>query len=456
MNEIQIENNVLIGTPDNFGDIVTENEYVLIYFYAPWSGHCQTLDPEYAKAATTLMEEASGIKLVKIDAIVETKLTDKYQVKGFPTLMLFRNGDPIDSIEHPSGLTAAGILDWVKKKSGLSTIRLDTPEAARAFIEGSDVVVVGFFADQESGDAQVFIDLANSMNGVAFGICANAEAAEACGVAPGSLTVFNKARTTPCTAESGLDQEALRSFVEIKATPLVTEYSEETAAMIFGQTLKNFLILCLSKQAEDAEVLIAALRDAAETLEGRVRALVLNTDIDDTARMIEFFRISNEDLPAVRLIRIEGDIKKYIMDAPYTAENYRAFVTAWEAGAVALDLMSEDIPEVQDGPIYRVVGKSFDDAVRHSGKNVFVHFFASWSGHCKQLAPVWAKLAETYADNDSIRIATMDSTANEAPGIKIVSFPTIIYFSAEGEVIDYTGSRTFEDFVQFLHSVGAV
>lgn len=77
-------------------------------------GHCKTLEPEYAKAAKILNENSPVIPLGKVDATKQEKLAARYDVQGFPTLFVFRNGQ---KFEYDGPRTALGIVEFMKQQA---------------------------------------------------------------------------------------------------------------------------------------------------------------------------------------------------------------------------------------------------------------------------------------------------------------------------------------------------
>jgi len=55
-------------------------------------GHCKKLTPQLEKAAKILQKREKPIIIAKVDATVETDLSSKYEVSGYPTMYIFRNG----------------------------------------------------------------------------------------------------------------------------------------------------------------------------------------------------------------------------------------------------------------------------------------------------------------------------------------------------------------------------
>jgi len=109
---------------------------------APWCTHCKSLAPEYVKAAKALKKESSPIRLAKVDATEETSLGEKFEVRGFPTLKFFRNGNPSD---YKGGRTSEEIVNWLKKRTGPAALIVDDVETVKMLTEREEVFVVGFF-----------------------------------------------------------------------------------------------------------------------------------------------------------------------------------------------------------------------------------------------------------------------------------------------------------------------
>ena len=88
--------NVEIVTKDNFKASVLESPNpVLLDFFANWCGHCQKLLPLLDEVAVEL-DGKVGIMKVNVDE--NRDLAQKFDIKGLPTMILFKGGSEVDRL----------------------------------------------------------------------------------------------------------------------------------------------------------------------------------------------------------------------------------------------------------------------------------------------------------------------------------------------------------------------
>ena len=101
----------------NFSEIINSNTPVLVDFFADWCGPCKMLAPILKQVKDEMGET---VKIVKIDVDKNQPLAAQFQVRGVPTMILFKNGK---QLWRQSGvLQKNDLVSIIKQHSNLKNI----------------------------------------------------------------------------------------------------------------------------------------------------------------------------------------------------------------------------------------------------------------------------------------------------------------------------------------------
>ncbi|KAH6637780.1 protein disulfide-isomerase [Boeremia exigua] len=437
---------------DTFKEFVQENDLVLAEFFAPWCGHCKALAPEYETAATTLKEK--DIKLVKIDCTEEADLCQEYGVEGYPTLKVFRG---LDNISSYGGQRKADSLISYMTKQALPSVSEVTKDTLEEFKTADKVVLVAYFAADDKASNETFSAVADGLrDNYLFGATNDAALAKAEGVKQPGLVLYKSFDDGKDVFTEKFEAEAIKSFATVAATPLIGEVGPETYAGYMAAGIP--LAYIFAETPEEREELAKELKPLAIKHKGAISFAT----IDATAfgQHAGNLNLKADSWPAFAIQRTDKNEKfPYDQDLKINEKDIGTFVEDFLAGKVEPSIKSEPIPEKNDGPVTVIVAKNYKDIVIDNDKDVLVEFYAPWCGHCKALAPKYEELGQAFSSSELsklVTIAKVDATLNDVPD-EIQGFPTIKLFAAgkKDAPIDYSGSRTVEDLLQFIKENGS-
>uniref|UniRef100_A0A8C3XUE0 Protein disulfide isomerase like, testis expressed n=1 Tax=Chelydra serpentina TaxID=8475 RepID=A0A8C3XUE0_CHESE len=161
----------------------------------------------------------------------------------------------------------------------------------------------------------------------------------------------------------------------------------------------------------------------------QIMFILVDTNETRNGRVFEYFRITEVDVPAVRILNLTSDAKYKMPADEVTVENLRRFCHSYLGGKAKPHVSSEEIPEDWDkNPVKVLVGKNFNKVTFNKTKNVFVMFYAPWSHDCRKLLPIWDELGKKYENHENIVIAKIDFTANDIQLVMLDRYPFFRFF----------------------------
>jgi protein disulfide-isomerase A6 len=100
-------------TDSNFNSQVLNSKFVwMVEFYAPWCGHCKSLQPHWDASA----KKVNNVKWGKVDCTQNQSVCGQYGVQGYPTIKAFTPGarSSSDALPYEGGRTEGDLSSFAE------------------------------------------------------------------------------------------------------------------------------------------------------------------------------------------------------------------------------------------------------------------------------------------------------------------------------------------------------
>ncbi len=100
-------------TDESFEDTVSNNDFVVVDYWAPWCGPCRSFAPTYEKVS----EDHEDIVFAKVNTEDEQGIASHFQIRSIPTLMIFR--EKVIIFSQAGALPESGLRELIERASEL-------------------------------------------------------------------------------------------------------------------------------------------------------------------------------------------------------------------------------------------------------------------------------------------------------------------------------------------------
>uniref|UniRef100_A0A8C3BS59 protein disulfide-isomerase n=1 Tax=Cairina moschata TaxID=8855 RepID=A0A8C3BS59_CAIMO len=388
----------------------------------------KNLSEEFAEAARQLKKEAPRIQFGKIDVTDQHDLRKEFNIREFPTVKFFVDGSREDPIDCKGVRQASAFITWVKRRTGPSTVLINSTDQAEAMINADNLAVIGFFKELRNNSMEVFCETAKDVPEMPFGMTSREDVCANYGIQKNTLVVFKKVGVQLLKV---IKHQTSDSLFCLKRMEQMLILVSQTSVKIFDVPVENHILLFIPTNSKTFNVTYENYKSAAMEFRGEITFVLVNTNETRNGRVFEYFRIRDIDVPAVRILNLTSNAKYKMPADDVTLENLRHFCQSYLDGKAKIHLSSEEITEDWDKmPVKVLVGKNFNRIVFNKTMTVFVMFYAPWSHDCRKLLPIWDELGEKYKNHKDIIIAKIDVTANDILSVVLDRYPFFRLFPA--------------------------
>ncbi|XP_077996871.1 protein disulfide-isomerase A5-like [Glandiceps talaboti] len=479
------ETDVMFLSDDTFDDYIQTHSSVLVMFYAPWCGHCKKMKPEFDAAAAQMLDEEIQGSLAALDATKEREIGKRFDVKGYPTVKYFKDGefawdfngrlqdnivehmkDPQEPPPPPPPEPA-----WSEQDTEIHHL---TDDNYKTFLKKKKHALLMFYAPwcghckkakpEFTAAAEQFKD----DNKVAFAAIDCTAQTEVCSTYDvtgyPTMKYFNYGKN-PQAYMGGRTESDFVSFMTDPSNPNPTPPTKtptedffenlDGGENVYQLTDANFqefmqqhwsvLVMfyapwCGHCKKAKPDYAAAATQLADEGIDAVLAA------VDATAQRGLQSQFDITGFPKFKYF------KNGQFDFDYMSKRDKeSFVDFMKDPKPAPTPPPEPKWSEVPSAVNHLSSENFNSFLE-SKEHVLVMFYAPWCGHCKAAKPGYQAAADKLKDDAAREFAAIDCTASTdiCDAQEVRGYPTLKLFTNGKYNKDYDGSRSEKDFIDFM------
>jgi protein disulfide-isomerase A1 len=392
--------------------------------------------PAYESAARALVKYS--IPLVKVDAIQNKELADRFGAAGWPTVKIFNRGTVS---EYAGGRDKPSIVASLKLQAKPASTEMRDDFALKMGVERIVAVsVVGYFAEKSNLYVQYMkaanelresgINLMHTRNASSTSSSSEEYETDTVIVHSAKYLLTRHDQPSRVLRDAAATSDDIVKFIRESSVPLVDHRTRGNVRNDARPLLVVYYKVDFGYHyGRDTRYVRDMVADVASDFSGTGIKFAI-ADVDELAGEISSLGLANSD-DDVKVALLGARGQKYVMPAMAEGEVFGQqhlykFVEDLRSGKIEALLKSEPIPESQNATssVRIVVAKSYEDEVHNALKDAVVFFHAPWCGHCQEFSPEYEIIAEKMMNHtaaDRVVFVKFDGVANDAPSV----FPPI-------------------------------
>ena len=436
-------------TDSTFEEYVRQHPELAVLFYSSSCPYSKEFLQELNSYPHYLTSRKSSVVFARLDAIINPITADKYGIDKFPMLKLFLNGTIFDYIGERDALTLSIWLTW-KTKDYVAVVQ-NYPDLFSA-LPMQETFVVLFTGNSPGPELAVFAAVAKRSKHHIFARADTGSLYHTHNITSTPAVLMIKPKDKINLIYYGPWRESrLEAWVERHWQPWFSYFNDRVVAEIYGERQSRLIIVVDARRVYRLE---DELRELAAEMKDVIK-ISTTYDSNDDELAATYFGIQVGMLPVAVIVQWVGEVllKYRLADGLITKDSLKSFIDRWQSGFITPYFKSARPPDPDPDSLVKViVGRTLDDVLSVSGRDVLVLFYVPKCLRCERFLRIFESLAQDYKENKKILFAKFDSSVNDVKDWTPLVFPAVRLYRRNRAPLLYPGEFTEDRFLAFIES----